>query len=71
VRHVYKIPVPPPVAAGEVSVKDAARLLGCSIGVIYYWIETGQLAARRSGSLLSIPSRPRPDAVTASPPPGT
>ena len=28
--------------------KDAASQLGCSIGVVYFWIETGQLAARRA-----------------------
>ena len=61
-RHVYKIPVPPPVAAGEVSVKEAARLLGCSIGVVYYWIETGQLEARRSGNRLCIPWTPETEA---------
>jgi DNA invertase Pin-like site-specific DNA recombinase len=59
VRHVYKVPVPPPVAAGEVSVKDAAAQLGCSIGVVYYWIETGQLQARRgTGNRIAIPWDP-------------
>jgi len=58
VRHVYKIPVPPAVEAGEVSVKDAAARLGCSTGVIYYWIETGQLPARRSGNRIAIPWTP-------------
>ena len=57
------IPVPSPVAAGEVSVKDAARQLGCSPGVIYYWIETGQLEARRgSGNRLCIPWTPDTEA---------
>ena len=59
VRRVYGIPVPSPVAAGEVSVKDAARQLRCSPGVIYYWIETGQLKARRgTGNRLCIPWAP-------------
>jgi DNA invertase Pin-like site-specific DNA recombinase len=63
VRHAYKIPVPPAVAAGEVSVKDAAARLGCSIGVIYYWIEAGLLEARRSGSRLCIPWTPGTEAA--------
>jgi hypothetical protein len=63
VRRVYGIPVPSPVAAGEVSVKDAARQLGCSPGVIYYWIETGQLKARRgTGNRLCIPWAPGTEA---------
>ena len=45
-----------PAADGEVSVTEAAWRLGCSTGVIYYWIETGQLAARRGpGNRLHIP----------------
>ena len=63
VRRVYGIPVPSPVAAGEVSVNDAARQLGCSPGVIYYWIETGQLETRRgSGNRLCIPWTPNTEA---------
>ena len=54
-RRVYDVPVPSPVAAGEVSVKEAAASLGCSTGVIYYWIEAGLLEARRQGSRLCIP----------------
>ena len=35
---------------------EAARRLGCGTGVIYYWIETAQLDARRgSGGRLCIP----------------
>ena len=35
---------------------EAARLLGCSTSVIYHWIHTGQLTARRgSGSRFCIP----------------
>ena len=42
--------VAPDVAA------EAARRLGCRAGVIYYWIESGQLTARRgSGNRLHIP----------------
>ncbi len=56
IRHAYKIPAPDPYTASEISVTDAARRLGCSTGVIYYWIKTGQLDARRgSGNRLCIP----------------
>ena len=35
---------------------NTAYRLGCSIGVIYYWIETAQLAVRRGpGNRLNIP----------------
>jgi hypothetical protein len=52
-----KLPAPPSHAAdGEISVTEAAYRLACSIGVIYYWIETSQLAVRRGpGSRLNIP----------------
>ena len=41
---------------GEISVAEAARRLGCSTGVIYHWIHTGQLTARRgSASRFCIP----------------
>jgi len=36
-------------------VAEAARRLGCSTGVIYYWIEAAQLDARRGpGNRLCI-----------------
>jgi hypothetical protein len=55
IRHAYKIPAPAPYAASEISVAKAARRLGCSAGVIYYWIGAGQLAARRGpGNRLCI-----------------
>jgi DNA invertase Pin-like site-specific DNA recombinase len=55
IRHAYNIPAPPPYAASEISVAEAARRLGCSTGVIYYWIEAAQLTARRgSGNRLCI-----------------
>ena len=45
-----------PAADAEISVTEAACQLGCSAGVIYYWIETGQLSARRgAGNRLHIP----------------
>ena len=55
IRHAYHIPAPAPYADGEVSVAEAARRLGCSTGVIYYWIQAVQLDARRGpGNRLCI-----------------
>jgi DNA invertase Pin-like site-specific DNA recombinase len=56
IRHAYHIPAPTPYAHGEISVADAAQRLGCSIGVVYDWIKTGKLVARRgSGNRLCLP----------------
>ncbi len=56
IRHAYNIPAPAPYAGGEISVAEAARRLGCGTGVIYYWIESAQLDARRGpGGRLCIP----------------
>jgi DNA invertase Pin-like site-specific DNA recombinase len=55
IRHAYDIPAPEPYADGEVSVAGAAGKLGCSTGVIYYWIKNGQLTTRRGpGNRLCI-----------------
>ncbi len=55
IRHAYDIPAPAPYAASEISVAEAARQLGCSTGVIYDWIQGGQLDARRGpGNRLCI-----------------
>jgi DNA invertase Pin-like site-specific DNA recombinase len=55
IRHAYDIPAPEPYADGETSVAEAARRLGCSTGVIYYWIKNGQLTTRRGpGNRLCI-----------------
>ena len=55
IRHAYGIPAPAPCADGEISVAEAAGRLGCSAGVVYYWIETGQLTTRRGpGNRLCI-----------------
>jgi DNA invertase Pin-like site-specific DNA recombinase len=55
IRHAYNIPAPQAYADGEISVAHASDRLGCSAGVVYYWIETGQLDARRgSGNRLCI-----------------
>ena len=56
IRHAYHIPAPNPYADGEISVAEAAHRLGCSTGVVYDWIKTGKLAARRGpGNRLCIP----------------
>ena len=47
IRHAYHIPAPAPTPPGEISAAEAARQLGCSTSVIYHWIHTGQLTARR------------------------
>ena len=55
IRHAYHIPAPAPYRDGEISVAEAASRLGCSTGVIYYWIQAGQLDARRGpGNRLCI-----------------
>jgi len=38
---------PPLLAPNELSVRDLAARLGVREGVVYYWIERNQLAARR------------------------
>jgi hypothetical protein len=56
IRHAYHIPAPNPYADNEISVTDAAHRVGCSTGVVYDWIKTGKLAARRGiGNRLCIP----------------
>jgi excisionase family DNA binding protein len=56
IRHAYGIPAPAPHQDGEISVDEAADRLGCSPGVVYYWIKAGQLEARRGpGNRLCIP----------------
>jgi DNA invertase Pin-like site-specific DNA recombinase len=55
IRHAYHVPAPAAYATGEISVADASGRLGCSTGVIYHWIDTDQLKARRSaGNRLAI-----------------
>jgi excisionase family DNA binding protein len=56
IRHAYNIPAPAPHQDGEICVDEAADRLGCSAGVVYYWIKTGRLDARRGpGNRLCIP----------------
>jgi excisionase family DNA binding protein len=56
IRHAYHVPAPNPYADGEISVAEAAARLATSIGVVYDWIKTGKLDARRGpGNRLCIP----------------
>jgi DNA invertase Pin-like site-specific DNA recombinase len=56
IRHAYHIPAPNPYTDGEISVAKAAHRLGCSTGVVYDWIKTGKLSARRgTANRLCIP----------------
>jgi excisionase family DNA binding protein len=56
IRHAYKISAPNPYAANEISVNQAAERLGCSAGVVYYWLKIGHLEAHRAaGNRLAIP----------------
>ncbi len=56
IRHAYHVPAPNPYAEGEISVNQAATRLDCSTSVIYDWINTGKLSARRgTGNRLCIP----------------
>jgi DNA invertase Pin-like site-specific DNA recombinase len=55
IRHAYHVPAPNPYADGEISVAEAAARLGTSTGVVYDWIKTDKLDARRGpGSRLCI-----------------
>jgi excisionase family DNA binding protein len=55
IRHAYHVAAPNPYADGEISVAEAAARLGTSTGVVYDWIKTGKLDARRGpGSRLCI-----------------
>jgi hypothetical protein len=59
VRFAYQVPSPPLLAPNELSVRDVATRLGVSEGVVYYWIERDQLAARRGpGNRLCVPFSP-------------
>lgn len=50
VRYIHRVPSPCPFQPGELSVDQVAARLGISADAVYYWIEHGQLAARRTTS---------------------
>ena len=64
VRRVYDIPEPRPLSPlGRSASRTPPARLGCSPGVVYYWIETGQIEARPgSGSLALYPRTPDTEA---------
>jgi DNA invertase Pin-like site-specific DNA recombinase len=47
-RHVHHVPTPAPFATGELSVAEVAQRLGISANAVYYWVQHGQLQARRT-----------------------
>jgi DNA invertase Pin-like site-specific DNA recombinase len=49
-RHVHHVPAPAPFQAGELSVAEVAKRLGITANAVYYWVQHGQLAARRTPS---------------------
>lgn len=50
IRHKHNIPRVDDRKAGELTVKEAAKQLGVSAGVIYYWIGKGLIPVRRSSA---------------------
>jgi predicted DNA-binding transcriptional regulator AlpA len=60
VGWAHKLPSPPTQEPeGELSVRQVAETLGISAAIIYDWINTGKLAARRGpNGRLSIPFPP-------------
>ena len=56
IRHAYHVPAPAPTPTARSASPRPPHRLGCSTGVVYYWIKTGKLAARRgTGNRLCIP----------------
>jgi DNA invertase Pin-like site-specific DNA recombinase len=49
-RHVHHVPPPAPFQAGELSVAEVAQRLSITANAVYYWVQHGQLAARRTPS---------------------
>jgi len=48
VRYIHRVPAPSGFQPGEMSVDQVAESLGVSADAVYYWIERGHLAARRT-----------------------
>ena len=64
IRYAYGIASPPKLAQGERSVQEVASTLGVRAGVIYHWIDTGQLAVRKTRSgRFAIPFSPATEAA--------
>jgi DNA invertase Pin-like site-specific DNA recombinase len=47
-RHVHHVPAPAPFQPDELSVAEVAQRLGISANAVYYWVQHGQLQARRT-----------------------
>ena len=50
IRYRHRIPGPRLYRDGELSVKEVAAHFGVSPNVVYYWIERGELTAKRMAS---------------------
>jgi len=62
VRFTYRIRSQPLLKPGELTVDQVARRLGISASAVYYWIDAGQLAVRRSpAGRLAVPFSPEID----------
>lgn len=48
VRYTYKIPTQSPFRAGEISVDQAAQILGITADAVYYWLTHQRLAGRKA-----------------------
>ena len=56
IRHAYHVPAPTPTPTARSASPTPPNGSTCSTGVVYDWIKTGKLAARRgSGNRLCIP----------------
>jgi DNA invertase Pin-like site-specific DNA recombinase len=47
-RHIHHVPAPAPFQPDELSVAEVAQRLGISANAVYYWVQHGQLQARRT-----------------------
>jgi len=63
-RHVHHVPAPASFQAGELSVAEVAQRLGITANAVYYWIQHGQLTARRTpAGRWCVPFTPQVEAV--------
>jgi excisionase family DNA binding protein len=64
VRYIRRVPAPSGFQPGELSVDQVAARVGISADAVYYWIERGHLAARRTtGGRLCIAFTPEVEAA--------
>jgi DNA invertase Pin-like site-specific DNA recombinase len=63
-RYTHRIPLPPRLPSGTLTVAGVAARLDISESAVYYWIAQGQLEARRDhGGRLSVPFPPSVESV--------